>query len=84
MNERRRQRQLAQELERREPAERGLSHKRKCRRYCDLSTNEVISIAHAALIQLRFHRDVAEEFGVSIDMVRRIARKGVASTIEER
>ena len=84
IEERRRQHHLAQELERREPAERGLSHKRKRRRYCDLSLNEVVSIAHAAHIQRRFHRDVAEEFGVSVDMVRRIARKGGTAAIEER
>ena len=35
-------------------------------------------------MQRRFRRDVAEEFGVSVDMVRRIARKGGTAAIDER
>ena len=83
-DERRRRRLLSAELDRREPAERGLSHKYRRRRHCELSADEIVNIAHAVNIQHRFHRDVAEEFGVSVDMVRRIARKGGTAAVEER
>ena len=75
---------LAKEHERREPNERGLSHKFCRRRYCDLSVNEVLAIVHAVKIQHRFHRDIAQEFKISIGMVSRIARNHGSRTIEDR
>ena len=66
---------LAKREDCQEAGERGLSHKYRRRRYCDLSANDLIGIAHAVHIQHRFYRDIAEEFLVSISLVSRIARK---------
>ena len=66
---------LQQEENRQEPSERGLSHKYRRRRYCDLTANDLCGIAHAANVQKRFYRDIAEEFHVSIGLVSRVSRK---------
>ena len=75
---------LAKEEERQEPHERGVSHKYRRRRFCELSIEDVVGISHAVHIQRRFYRDIAEEFCISIGMVSRIARKNGTEHIDDR
>ena len=61
-----------------------LGVKRKLRRYCDLSAADLVGIAHGVNVQHRFHREVAEEFGVSVGLVSRVGRKARCDVIEKR
>ena len=74
---------MAKEDARREQAERGISDKYRRRKWFQLSPAEKVGIAHAAIIQLRFYRDIADEFHVSVGLVSRIARKAKAGKITD-
>ena len=75
---------MAKEQAKQEEAQRDFSDRYKRRRYCDLSSADLIGIRHAVHIQHRFYRDIAEEFHVSVGLVSRVARKTGLDFIEER
>jgi hypothetical protein len=66
---------LANEEDRNEPSERGLSHKYRRRKLHELSAEDIVAIGHAKLVDERARRDIAEEYRVSIGLVSRVATK---------
>ena len=45
------------------------------RRLCDLTSDDVVDIAHARFVDDRERRDIAQEYRVSIGLVSRVCRK---------
>jgi hypothetical protein len=66
---------LAKEEDRLEPDERGVSHKYRRRKLHELSSEEIVAIGHARLVEERARRDIAEDYKVSIGLVSRVASK---------
>ena len=73
---------LAKEETHIERYERQLSGKYQVRRLFELTAAEITAIKHAILIQHRFHRDIAEQYQVSVGLVGRIGRKVGTEHIE--
>jgi len=73
---------LAKEEAHIERYERQLSGKYQKRRYNELTAADITAIQHAVLIQHRFHRDIAEQYQVSVGLVGRIGRKVGTEHIE--
>ena len=56
-----------------EPLERGIGPNYRRRKLRELSTAELIDIAHARIIEERQRKDIADEYRISIGLVSRIA-----------